>query len=75
MEKPVLEWRGVSILVPTAIDEGIGLSVEVHRGVHGHKREHGRGIEYEPPFDALLSAMTGFEERRHTLEEQRDDHP
>jgi len=51
------------------IDKGTGLNLEVQRGVHGHKREHGHGVAYEPPLDALLSAMGGVEECHHTLEE------
>ena len=57
------------------IDEGVGLNVEVHRGVHGHKREHDHSVEYEPPLDAIPSAMDGVEKRCHTLEEQGDEHP
>ena len=49
--------------------------MEVQRGAHGHKREHGHSMEYEPPFDTLPSAMDGIEERCHTLKEQHDEHP
>jgi len=62
-----------TIVALVVIDEGIGLNVEVHRGAHGHKREHGNGIDYEPHLDAFLSAMGGFEERCHTLEGQQDE--
>jgi len=57
------------------IDKRIGLNLEVHRGVHGHKQEHGHGVEYEPPLDALPSAIGWVEERYHTLEEQHDESP
>jgi len=66
---------GYRLVVLTVIDKGIRLNVEVHCGVHGHKREHGHSVGYEPPLDALPSAMGGVEECCNTLEEQHDDHP
>jgi len=76
----VIKWPGAvncgcQLVVFTVIDKGIRLNVEVHHGVHGHKREHGHGVEYEPPLDALPSAMGGVEERCHTLEKKHDEHP
>ena len=61
-------------IVFAVIDKGFGLDVEVHRGVHGHKREHGHGVGYEPPFDTLSPAVDGVEEGCHTLEEEHDEH-
>jgi len=70
----VKKWpREFRRTIVAVIDKGVGLNVEVQRSVHGHKREHGDGVEYEPPLDALLSAMDGVEERRHTLEEQQGE--
>jgi len=42
----------------------------ITRGVHRHKREHGHSVGYEPPPDALPSAMDRAEKRCHILEEQ-----
>ena len=71
----VFEWPGAEnsgtfkFEVSAVIDKGFGLDMEVHRGVHGHKREHGHVVGYKPPFDTLPSAMDGVEEGCHTLEE------
>jgi len=71
----VPNWPGECEITPVFafINEGHGLNVEVHRGVHSHKQEHGHSVKYEPPLDALLSTIGGFEDRRHTLEEQQGE--
>jgi len=70
----VIKWPGGANESPV-VDEGFGSNVEIHCGVHGHKRKHGYCVGYEPPLNTLPSAMDGVEERRHTLEEQQDEHP
>jgi len=70
----VIEWPRDETVgdVLAVIDEGSRLNMDVHRGVYGHKQEHGHSVEYKPPPDALLS-LTVVEECRHTSEEQQGE--
>ena len=57
------------------VNVGSGLTVELHRGSYGQKREHCHGVGYDSPFDGVPPAVYGVKQSGYGLEEHRDDNP
>ena len=51
------------------IDVGVGYNVEVYRGEHRHKHEHGPNVNHEQPPETPLRVTGRVEQCTQTLEE------
>lgn len=51
------------------------MNVEADPDANGGEREHGHGVEYEPPLNGIPFAEYGVEQRGNTLEEKYNEYP